>query len=246
MIGLPRYGRPNRVMIAEGNDLGSNRLAFFMALASNQQNIARIQNIDARTNSFRPVANFLRTRTRGQNFRANDLGILAARIVVGDNNPVCMLCRNGPHLWPLALVAVTTTAKNHNQLSIRIRTKRDNGILKRIRRVRIVHKYRRTGLTLAHEIKPALCPLQGLQRMHHQHFFAARGEHKASRNQRIRSLEFTDQRQIDGMGFMRALQFQMLAEAISLRTQQLEFSAKFPNGKNFQAPRPGTRWLHPR
>ena len=43
------------------------------------------------------------------------------------------------------------------------------------------------------------------------------------------------------MGFLRALQFQMLAEAIPLRTQQFEFSAKLANRENLQAPRPGTR-----
>ena len=43
------------------------------------------------------------------------------------------------------------------------------------------------------------------------------------------------------MGFMRPLQFQMLAETFSSRTHQLEFSAKLPNGKNLQAPCPGAR-----
>ena len=75
--------------------------------------------------------------------------------------------------------------------------------------------------------------------MHHEGFFATRGKHKARRHQRIRSLKFPDQRQIDGMGFLRPLQFQMLAKSISSGAHQFELGAKFANRENLQAPCPG-------
>ena len=49
MIGLPSDGGANRVMVAERNDRSSNCLAFLMALACNQQNIARRQTVNARS-----------------------------------------------------------------------------------------------------------------------------------------------------------------------------------------------------
>lgn len=70
--------------------------------------------------------------------------------------------------------------------------------------------------------------------MHDKHIFAARRKHQARRHQRIRGLEIANQRQVDRMGFLPTLQYQLLAEPVAFATEQFEIRAKLANRGSFR------------
>ena len=91
----------------------------------------------------RAVADLDGARRCGQDRGADRGRLLAARIVVGDDDAVGILVRDAAHDRPFARVAVAAGAEHHDQLAARIRAQRFERFLQRIRLVRIVDKDRR-------------------------------------------------------------------------------------------------------
>src|SRR5436309_15148910 len=80
---LSRERGCDRLMVAERQHLLADDLASFMALARDQQRVARADLADRRRDRFAPIANLDRAGSGGENRGANRGRIFAARIVVG-------------------------------------------------------------------------------------------------------------------------------------------------------------------
>ena len=85
--------RRDRFVIAERQYPVADDLAGFVALAGNQQHVARAQFRHRRADRLAAVADLARAGRRGQDRRADRGGIFAARIVVGDDDAVGLLAR---------------------------------------------------------------------------------------------------------------------------------------------------------
>src|SRR3546814_7207243 len=95
----------------ERQDLSPNNLATFMALAGNDQYVARTHSGHRGGNGRPPIADLLRARGLGQYLLANCGRILAARIVVGDDGAVGQ--RRGDAAHDRALAAVAEIGRAH-------------------------------------------------------------------------------------------------------------------------------------
>src|SRR3954471_17089904 len=86
-------------VIAEGERAVADDLPGLVALAGDQQRIARLQVRDRYSDRLGAIADLARTRSSAQD-RGTDRGrILAARIVVGDDDVVRIGNRDLAHQW---------------------------------------------------------------------------------------------------------------------------------------------------
>ena len=135
-----------------------------------------------------------RARRSRQNGRPDRGRILAARIVVGDDDRVGVFCSDFAHQRPLALIAVAAAAEHHDELALRIRPQRFERLGERIRLVRVVDEDGR-AVALADQLEPAFRAFQPLERGEDLCGIASRRERQAGRDQRVLHLERADQRQ---------------------------------------------------
>ena len=123
---------------------------------------------------------------------------------------------------------------------MRIGPERADRVLQRIRLVRIVDEHRRASPAAAHELKPALGTFQRLERMHHQRFVAPGANDETRRDERIRRLEITDQRQLHPVAVPPHLVSSLLAEAFALNLDDAKRLAFPPNGEQVEPARLAT------
>ncbi|MNY41277.1 hypothetical protein D3C86_1760770 [compost metagenome] len=101
-------------MIRERQRDGTDRLAFLVSLARDDQRVAALKHADGGADRFGAVADFGCTRGGSHNFRADHLGHFRARIVVRDDHHVGKPRGDLAHDRPLALVAVAAAAEDHD------------------------------------------------------------------------------------------------------------------------------------
>src|SRR6185503_19526728 len=193
---LPKRG-PGFVVVAELENLAADDLAGLVSLARDQQHVAALKSGNGGADRVATIADLTHVgRTPGtfDDAFADRGWILAARIVVGDDDAVGLLCRDRAHQRTLAFIAVATGAEHHDEMTLHVRPQRLDGLLQRIRLVRVVDKHRR-AIPLANQIEPALGPLQRFERLEHWVGRAAGRNRKTGRHQRVLDLERTDQRQ---------------------------------------------------
>src|SRR2546423_5133702 len=135
-------------MVAERQYLLADDLAGFMALAGDQQHIPRPQLGNARANRLASVANLYCPGRAAQDGRANGGGLFAARIIVGNDDPVSEARRDCPHHRTLAGITIAATTEYNNEAVPRIRAQRLQGLGEGVRLVGVVNKNRR-GVSLA-------------------------------------------------------------------------------------------------
>src|SRR3546814_18501639 len=109
-----------------------------MALAGNDQYVARTHSGHRGGNGRPPIADLLRARGLGQYLLANCGRILAARIVVGDDGAVGQRPGDAAHDRALAAVAVAAAADADEELVLRVGAPRLQHGFPRIGCVRIV------------------------------------------------------------------------------------------------------------
>ena len=108
----------DRLVIGERQRPVADDLAGFVALAGDQQHVARLQARDRRRGSPRARSPISTRAGRGGQDRGADRGrIFAARIVVGDDDAVGHLGGDRAHQRPLAGVAVAAAAEHHDELA---------------------------------------------------------------------------------------------------------------------------------
>src|SRR5258707_5581553 len=124
---LPRASRscdllPERgfdfLVVAEVQGLRADDLPGLVTLAGDQQNVARLERGHGAADRLAAIADLAHVRRAGRPLHdggADRGGIFAARIVVGDDNPVGALGRGCAHQWSLAPVTGAAGAQHDDQ-----------------------------------------------------------------------------------------------------------------------------------
>ena len=92
-----------------------------MALAGDHEDVAGPRSPTAASIAARAVADLDRARRGGEDRAADLLGVLAARIVVGDVDAVGASGRDPAHQRPLAAVAVAAGAEDDDEPALGMR-----------------------------------------------------------------------------------------------------------------------------
>ena len=171
--------------------------------------------------SRRP-ADLARAGRAGQDVAPDRGRILAARIVVGDDDQVGQPRRHRAHLGALADVAVAAGAEHDDQPVARMRPQRLDRRLDRIGRMGIIDIDRRAGAGDHRALEPAADRLDPGEIGEGRLELAAGGDDQAGRGQGIGGLIGADQRQIDLVGAAVGLDDQLLAERGGLARHQLQ------------------------
>ena len=125
-------------MIREWDNAIANNLAGLMTLAGNQQDVSGRKFRDRPSDCFRAIANFDSAGRVGQNCGADCRRILAARVVVRNNDSICIFCRDPAHDWTLAGIPVATRTEYDEELAPRIGPQTFKRLLERVRLVGII------------------------------------------------------------------------------------------------------------
>ena len=166
-----------------------------MPLARDQDDIIGFGMFDGKGNGIAPVANFMCAGRAGHDVRADERWIFAAWIIVGHDHDVGIGNRNRAHFRTLARVAVTTGAKDRDQLALCMRTQcRDCGA-QAIGRVRIIDINGCAAFGNNGALQSATDGLQPREMRQQAFHVAATRHHDASGDKRVCGLIRTDQRQ---------------------------------------------------
>ena len=111
-------------MIGKRHGLVADDLTRLMALACNDQHIARTQAAHGKVNRMATITDFNGIGSRRQNGRADGFRFLRARVVVGDIYNVGKLGGDVAHLRTLARIAVAAAAKDDDKLAVRMRAQK--------------------------------------------------------------------------------------------------------------------------
>src|SRR4051812_7399166 len=98
-------------------NIAADDLSSLVALAGNDQGIPRLQLPDSETDRLGAVADLACTRSGGQDGGADRSRVLAARIVVGDDDAVGLFGGDRTHQGALAGVTVAAGTEHDNQLA---------------------------------------------------------------------------------------------------------------------------------
>ena len=145
---------------------------------------------------------------------ANLGGVLAPRIVVGDDGEIGLGRSDTPHLGPLAFVAVAAAAEHHDEAVLDIGAQSVERLEQGIRGVGIVDEDRRTGSRCAGQIETPEGAAQICQHRQHGPRLSARRHHEAGGNQGVGRLEGADERKPHFILFALVLDDEVLGEAV--------------------------------
>ena len=138
-----------------------------VALAGDKHDIAGLRIAQRRGDRSGAVAlhdGCLRMRESGNDLCDDDVAILAARIVVGDDNAIRESLRNRSHLRSLALIALAAAAEHADKLASTMRAQAGQCLFQCVWSVCVVdHDEWRTG-TAAEAVHASVHRLQLLQR----------------------------------------------------------------------------------
>ena len=121
-----------------------------------------MQACDGTADSLTAIADFGSAGRSREDRLADRRGVLAARIIVGDDHVLCLLYSDGAHQWALALITVTASAEHDDKPALHVRTQRIERLRERVRLVRIVDEHRRAA-AMSDKLEPALRALQALR-----------------------------------------------------------------------------------
>ena len=110
-----------------------------MALAGDDQNLARRQVGDGGRDRLAPVGDFRGAGGGGQDFGADLIGVLAARIVVGDDDAIGQIAGDAAHFRAFSLVSVAAAAEHHGERARRMRAQRRQHVFQGIRGMGVIH-----------------------------------------------------------------------------------------------------------
>src|ERR1041385_499922 len=133
-------------MIGERQNFAADDLAGFVALAGNQQHVTAFELADATADRLGAIADFSRALGLREDGGTDGGGLLAARIVVGDDDPIGIFNGNTPHDRSFALVAVAAGAEYDNELALGIGPQSVKRLLQRVGLVGIVDEDGSTAL----------------------------------------------------------------------------------------------------
>ena len=165
--------RLDRLVVAERQRPIADDLAGFMALAGDQQHIARLAATRPRCGSPRGGR---RSRTRrappSGSRRGSSAGFSLRGLSSVTMTRSAVSRRDRAHQRALALVAVAAAAEHHDKLALHVGPQRLKRLVERVGLVRVVDEDRR-AVALADEIEPALGALERCERREHRAGIAA-------------------------------------------------------------------------
>ena len=231
------HGGPDGFVVAERQCRRADDLAGFVALAGDQQHVARLQQRYALPDCRGAVADLGRAGGVGENRLPDGGGLLAARIVVGDDHDIGVRCRDPAHDRPLARVAIAAAAEHADQLAGGERADRAECRLQRFRLVRIVD-HREAAIVLADDVEPAVDAGNGLDRRDRVAGILAGGDGKAGGKQRVGRLVVADQAQAQVMAPAAVLDLEALGEAVAGNRREPQVAAVTPGADDPDAAPP--------
>ena len=228
--------RGDRLVIAERHHPVADDLAGFMALAGDQQNVARAQRGDRRTDRLAPVADLDGARRRGQDGGADGRGDFAARIVVGDDDAIGLRGSDRAHQRPLAAVAVAAGTEYHHELAAHRGPQRLERLGERVGLMRIVDEDRR-AVARSGQFEPALCAFEIFERREYRSGIVAGRDGEPGGDQRVLDLKLADQRQPHLKLPAGMRQKQRLRKALGRGFDQTNSAAVAPDADHRKPPR---------
>ncbi len=168
-------------------------LAALVSLAGEQQHVARRQQRQATADGGGAVADFLGLGRGGANGAADRRRILAARVVVGDDDAIGQALGDGAHLRPLAGVAVAAAAEDDDEPAAAMRAQRGKHGLERIGRMRVVDDHRRAVGMRGDMLQTAGHAGERRQRVERLFDRRAGGDGEAEGRERVARLERADE-----------------------------------------------------
>jgi hypothetical protein len=136
-----------------------------------------------------------RARGRRRDLQPDRGRLLAARVVVGDDDQIRVVRGDLAHLRALADVAVAAGAEHRDQPARDVRPQRGDGGGERVGRVRVVDVDRRALGGDRRALEPAADGLQPAKRVEHLGRLASGGEREPGGNERVGGLVGADQRE---------------------------------------------------
>ena len=126
-----------------------------MPLAGEKDDVALPGHPDGFGDRFSAAADLDRVRGARENLAADLGGILAARIVVGDDNDIGKARGHGAHFRPLALVTVAAGAEDGDQTFADVRAERCDRRHKRVCGMRVINVDRRSRAADDRALQPS-------------------------------------------------------------------------------------------
>lgn len=190
--------RRDRIVIAERQRPVADDLAGLVALAGDQQRIAGLQRRNPGPDRLGAVTDIPGTFRSSQDGGADGFRLLAARIVVGDDDMIGILDRDRPHQRPLAGVAIAAGAEDDDELASGVGPQRLQRLRQRVRLVGVIDEDRR-AVMFADALQPAFCTFEMFEACEHFVRRATGANGQACGDQGVLDLEFADQRKLDHM-----------------------------------------------
>ena len=206
-------------MIAERQGAVTDDLSGLVALAGDQQRIARLQAGNRGPDRLGAIADFLGPLGGTQDRGSNQVRIFVARIVVGDDDAIGIFSCNRPHQRTFAGIAVAAGAEHHNELAFGVRPQRLQRLRQRVGLVRVIDKDRR-AVALGDPFQPALRAFEKFERGENRLGLAAGTDRESGGDQRVLDLEFPNQRQPHRMLAPAMFKREFLRKAVDVSLNQ--------------------------
>src|SRR5215831_3175026 len=229
----------NRVVVRIGNDGALDDLSRLVSLAGNQQHIPLLQIGDRLRHSGRTPGNLDSAGRRSQYLPADVGGLLAPRIVVGDDGKVRSIHRNRAHLGALALVAITSATEYDREAIAHVRPECVERFGQRVRRMRIVDEDGCAGAGGAGEIEASSCAAQVCKQWKYLPGVRMRRQAEPGGNEGVGRLKGADQRKPQSLGATGMKHDKPLAETVLLSGEKLQGFSRTPDGNDRKAPPTG-------
>src|SRR6185437_2248131 len=189
-----RRALPRDQRVVERQHLVTDDLAGFVALAGDQHDVAVAGDADRFGDGFAAASDLGRAGCSGHDRRANSRGVLAARIVVGDNHHVGHLDRHSSHFRSFALVAVAARAEDGNKPALHVGAQRSDRRFERVGGMRVIDIDRNAGAADDSALEPPAHRRHPLHRGEYAVEPDPGRQREAGGNQHVRRLVRADER----------------------------------------------------
>src|SRR5689334_22703291 len=230
MFRLRLECRGDRLVIGEGNDHRPDGLAGLVPLAGDEKHIPFGEHRDGLGDRRRTVADLVRPARSGKHLAAYLGGILAPRIVVGDDGEIGLGRRDTPHLGSLAFVAVAAAAEHDDEAVLDIGAQSVERLEQSIRSMGIIDEDRRTGSRCTGQIESSEGAAQIRQHRQHGLRRSAGRYYEACGNQGVGRLEGADERKPHFILVALMLDDEVLGKAVRFGREQPQALAGAPDG----------------
>ena len=173
-----------------------------MSLTRNHQHVTVAERLNGDPDCFVTIADLDGIRRTGQSSLADQGCIFASRIVIGDDDIVCIRRSSATHFRTLAGITVAATAEQDMHGPPGVRAHRFQNRFKGIGCMRVVNVNSATVRMMTSQLHPAGCRLQMPQATDGTLCINAKRRDQRQRNQRVRRLKGTDQRHRHGVALL--------------------------------------------